>query len=277
MELWSYIKPIGRLVEEYGKRLGQLTLGVLIFYLWAPIAVIVIQSFAEEGVFSFPPEQLSLRWYQVFLQDQSAHDALLTSVKVAIPVTIITVGIAILLSLAITRYKFRGRQSLQIISVLPMIVPLVVTGVALVLFFGLIGLQLGFQSIFVAHVVRTLPFASLIILASLLSFDRTLEEASKDLGADELRTFRKVTLPNLLPGIIAAALITFTLSFNEFVYTFFVRSSTTATLPTFLWGTIRHNVTPEVNVIGIIFLLVAIVMILLAVSISHINRIAIQE
>ena len=277
MNLWSYVKPVGRLVEEYGKQLGQITLGVMLFYLWAPILVLVIQSFAREGVFAFPPDEFSLEWYRVFLQDQAAHAALFTSVKVAIPATIITVGVGTLLSMAISRYKFKGRQSLQIISVLPMIVPLVVTGVALVLFFGLINFPLGYQSIVVAHVVRALPFASLIILASLLSFDQTLEEASKDLGANELRTFRKVTIPNLLPGIIAASLITFTLSFNEFVYTFFVRSSTSSTLPTFLWGSIRHDVTPEVNVIGIVFLLVAIAGILLAVSISHVNRIAIQE
>lgn len=277
MTLWSKLMPVERFVERYGKRIGQGMIGLLLSYLWFPIIILTIMSFAKSGVLSFPPQELTLKWYMVFLRDEAAHQAMITSVKVALPVTLITVGIGLLIGLAATRFDFWGKRELRILSVLPMIVPLVVTGVALVLFFGLINYPLGYVSIVTAHVVRTIPFATLIIIASLLSFDNTLEEASKDLGADEVATFRNVTLPNLLPGIVAASLITFTLSFNEFVFTFFVKSSGSSTLPTFIWGNIRHKVTPEVNVIGIVFLLVAITMILLAVSVSHINRITMQE
>lgn len=273
---WALLDPIERFVQAYGNRLGQVSIWVLVFYLWAPIIVLVWMSFSATSVLAFPPSEYSLKWYGVFFENDAAHRAMWTSIKVALPVTIITTALGLLVAYAVDRYDFRGKTYLQIFATLPIIVPLVVTGVALILFFGLINLQTGLHTIIIAHIVRTLPFATLIVVATLLSFDKTMEEASMDLGADEVRTFRKVTLPNILPGVVAAALITFTISFNEFVYTFFVRSTGTSTLPTFIWGRIRFEVTPEVNVISVVFLVVAVALILLAVGVSTVQRLTFQ-
>ena len=273
---WSVLDPLERFVERFGDRLGQGAVWVLIFYLWAPIAVLVLMSFSGSGVLTFPPKSYTLEWYRVFLANSAAHQAMLTSIQVAIPVTIVTTGLGILIAYAVDRYEFLGKTYVQVFATLPIIVPLVVTGVALILFFGLINLQTGLVTIIIAHIIRTIPFATLIIVAMFLSFDRTLEEASMDLGADELRTLRKVTLPNILPGVVAAGLITFTVSFNEFVYTFFARGTGTTTLPIFIWGRIRYEVTPEVNVMSVVFLVIAVGIILLAVALTTVRRLTFQ-
>lgn len=273
---WSVITPLERIVERWGDRIGQGTVWLLILYLWAPIAVLVLMSFSAVGVLTFPPTEFTLEWYRVFLENSAAHRAMFTSIQVAIPVTIITTALGVLIAYAVDRYEFPGKTYLQVFATLPIIVPLVVTGVAMILFFGLINVPTGLGTIIIAHVIRTIPFATLIIVATFLSFDRTLEEASMDLGADELRTMRKVTLPNILPGIVAAGLITFTLSFNEFVYTFFVRSTGTTTMPIFIFGRIRYEVTPEVNVMSVVFLVIAIAFILIAVAITTVQRLTFQ-
>lgn len=270
----SVVAPVERFVETHGGRLAQTVLVVGFTFLWLPIAVLVFMSFAAGGVLSFPPDELTLRWYAEFLNNPAAIGAIWTTLTISVPATVITVVLATLISYAVDRFVFPGRDALQLLATLPVVVPLVVTGVALVLFFnGTLGLP-GYVSTVVAHVVRTLPFATLVILPTMLTFDRRLEEASKDLGADELRTFRQVTLPNILPGVVAGSLLAFTMSFNEFVFTYFVKGSGDPTLPVYIWNQIRYNVTPEVNVISVVFLAVAVLLVFVAVSLTRVDLIA---
>ena len=262
---------IERFVHAHAARLaGVVTIAVLAF-LWLPIGVLVFMSFADGGVLSFPPDQLTLRWYRVFLENEAARGAIVTTLTISVPSTILTVTLATMTAYAVDRYGFRGRGILQLLSTLPIVVPLVVTGVALVLFVdGTLGLP-DYLSVVLAHVIRTIPFATLVILPTFVRFDRRLEEASKDLGADELATFRQVTLPNVFPGVVAGGLLAFTLSFNEFVYTYFVKGSGDPTLPVYIWNQIRYNVTPEVNVISVVFLVVAVTLVLVAVSLTRVE------
>lgn len=262
---------IERFVHAHAARLaGAVTIAVLAF-LWLPIGVLVFMSFADGGVLSFPPDQLTLRWYRVFLENEAARGAIVTTLTISVPSTILTVTLATMTAYAVDRYGFRGRGILQLLSTLPIVVPLVVTGVALVLFVdGTLGLP-DYLSVVLAHVIRTIPFATLVILPTFVRFDRRLEEASKDLGADELATFRQVTLPNVFPGVVAGGLLAFTLSFNEFVYTYFVKGSGDPTLPVYIWNQIRYNVTPEVNVISVVFLVVAVTLVLVAVSLTRVE------
>jgi spermidine/putrescine transport system permease protein len=262
---------IERFVHAHAARLaGVVTIAVLAF-LWLPIGVLVFMSFADGGVLSFPPDQLTLRWYGVFLENEAARGAIVTTLTISVPSTILTVTLATMTAYAVDRYGFRGRGTLQLLSTLPIVVPLVVTGVALVLFLdGTLGLP-DYLSVVLAHVIRTIPFATLVILPTFVRFDRRLEEASKDLGADELATFRQVTLPNVFPGVVAGGLLAFTLSFNEFVYTYFVKGSGDPTLPVYIWNQIRYNVTPEVNVISVVFLVVAVTLVLVAVSLTRVE------
>lgn len=272
--LGTLTAPVERFVEQHAGGLAKTVLLVGFTFLWLPIAVLVFMSFAAGGVLSFPPEELTLRWYVEFLGNDAAIGAIWTTLTISIPATIITVTLATLIAYAVDRFVFPGRDALQLLATLPVVVPLVVTGVALVLFFqGTLGIR-GYPGVVIAHVIRTIPFATLVILPTFLSFDKRLEEASKDLGADELRTFMQVTLPNVFPGIVAGSLLAFTLSFNEFVFTYFVKSSGDPTLPVYIWNQIRYNVTPEVNVISVVFLGVAIGMVLIAVSLTRVDLIA---
>lgn len=273
-QLLKVLTPFERFVHNYGQYIGLALMALVFAFLWAPIAVLIFMSFAQEGVLSFPPDSLTLDWYFTFLENAEARDATITSLQVSLVATPITVLLATILAYPLGRYDFAGKPGLQLLITLPLIVPLVVVGVALTLFFGFLNISTGYWTVVIAHVVRTLPFAALIIIPTFLSFDKALEEASMDLGANELATFRQVTLPNILPGIVAGGLLAFTISFNEFVYTYFVRDTATQTLPIYLWNRIRYGVTPEVNVISVFFLIVAVLLILLAISLTHAERVA---
>ncbi|WP_435156724.1 ABC transporter permease [Haladaptatus sp. DFWS20] len=273
-QLNRVLRPVERVVHRYGSHLGRLAMILVFLFLWLPIGVLVFMSFAKGGVLAFPPKELTLQWYATFLNNQAAISAIVTTLKISIVASLISVVLATLIAYAVDRFAFPGKDVLQLLATLPIVVPLVVTGIAMVLFFGAINFQQGYWSIVIAHVIRTIPFATLVILPTFLTFDRQLEEASKDLGANELQTFRQVTLPSVLPGIIAGGLLAFTLSFNEFVYTYFVKDSATTTLPIYIWNQIRYNVTPEVNVISVVFLLLAVSLVLVAVSLTRVDLLA---
>ncbi|WP_224448825.1 ABC transporter permease [Haloprofundus salilacus] len=266
--------PVERFLQQHGERLAQVVTVAVFAFLWLPIGVLVVMSFAAGGVLSFPPQELTLRWYGVFLSNDTAIQAIGLTLRISVVATLVTVTLSTLIAYTVDRFAFRGRSLIQLLATLPIVVPLVVTGVALVLFFGTVDLGSSYWEIVVAHVVRTIPFATLVIIPTFLTFDRGLEEASKDLGADELQTFLQVTLPNVFPGILAGGLLAFTISFNEFVFTYFVKGSGQSTLPVYIWDQIRYNVTPEVNVISVVFLLVAVSMVLVAVSLTRVDLIA---
>jgi spermidine/putrescine transport system permease protein len=266
--------PFERFTQAHASRMATAVIVAVLAFLWLPIGVLVFMSFADGSVLSFPPDEFTLRWYRVFLSNDAALEAIVTTLTISVPATGITVTLATMIAYAVDRYVFPGRNWLQLLATLPIIVPLVVTGVAMVLFFnGTLGLP-DYVAVVIAHVIRTIPFATLVILPTFMSFDRGLEEASKDLGADEFETFRQVTLPNVFPGVVAGGLLAFTLSFNEFVYTYFVKGSGDPTLPVYIWNQIRYDVTPEVNVISVVFLVVAVTMVLAAVSLTRVDLIA---
>lgn len=263
-------KRLERFAYDRGRTVGRTGMALVLAYLWIPIFILVIMSFAQD-IFTFPPTDPTLKWYVIFLNNGEAMDAILTSLQIALPVTVVSVFLSILIAFAVDRFDFVGKEYLQVLTTLPLIVPLVIVGVALVLFFGSINVRTGYWTVFIAHVIRTIPFATLIIIPTVVSFDKTLEEASMDLGSTEVRTFRKVTLPNIVPGIVASSLLVFTISFNEFVYTFFVKGPGTTTLPTYIWSRVRFGITPEINVISTVFISAAAVLILLASYISQVD------
>ncbi|WP_255170968.1 ABC transporter permease [Natrononativus amylolyticus] len=267
---------IERFADRYGRQIALALMWLVIALLWIPIGVVTLMSFAADRALAFPPDEFTLHWYGEFLNNDAAIGAVVTSLQVSVIATILTVTLATILAYAIAKYDFPGKGLLQLAVTLPIIVPLVVVGVALVLFFGFVNIGTGFWSVVIAHVIRTIPFAALIIIPTMLRFDETLEEAAQDLGADELDTFLNVRLPNILPGVVAGGLLAFTISFNEFVYTYFVRDTTTETLPVYLWNQIRFEASPEVNVISVVFLLVAVSMILLAMAITNVRRITLR-
>jgi spermidine/putrescine transport system permease protein len=273
MGVFNWLETI---VHRHGQKVGLVLMVTILALIWIPIGIVTLMSFADQGVLSFPPDSFTVKWYVRVINNDTAIEAVLTSLRVSLVATPITTLISLIAAFGIDRYDFRGKNALQMLLTLPIIVPLVVAGVAMTLFFNDIGLSSGFSTVLIAHIVRTIPFAALIIIPTVINFDRTLEEASKNLGADEVSTFRRVTLPNILPGVAAGGLLAFTISFNEFVYTYFVRDTSTQTLPVYMWGLIRDGITPEINVISVIFLILATAILLTAVSLTGLKQVILR-
>ncbi|MFN3337453.1 MAG: ABC transporter permease [Thermomicrobium sp.] len=226
-------------------------------YLFAPIIVVVIASFNTSGLTSFPPTGFTVAWYQELLRDEDLLRALRTSLLVATIAAFLTILFATLTALGLVRLPSRWRRLLQASFYLPVVVPGIVTGIALVFWFKRIGVPLGFPSVLIAHIVHAFPYALAIVLSAFSGFDRRLEEASQDLGASPWRTFWRVTLPLIFPELIAGFLLAFTLSFDEFVLTFFVTGSGVITLPLEIYSRIRFLISPVVNAVAAFVLLVS--------------------
>jgi spermidine/putrescine transport system permease protein len=195
-------------------------------------------------------EGFTLRWYQAVWHNQQIQEALLVSLMVTVPAVLLATAIGTLTALALYRARFRGKVLVQGLLYIPLIMPSLVMGIALLLFFVAISMPLGVLTIILAHVAFSIPLTTLVILARMQRLDRTLEEAAMDLGADEWTTFWRVTFPLLRPGIVAAALLAFPWSFNDFVVTFFVAGVGASTLPLRIYAMIRLGVSPMVNALG---------------------------
>ena len=232
-------------------------------FLYLPICVLVAFSF-NTSRFSVVWQEFTVQWYIKLIQDPLVLDALKNSVIVAILAMIISTIIGTLTAYGLFRYRFRGKAIFDGILFLPIVTPEIVVGISLVIFFVLIHINLGIKTIVIAHVAFDIPFVMLIVRARLQGMDRSLEEAAMDLGADEWTTFFKVTIPQLLPGIIAAALLAFTLSFDDFVITFFVAGVGSTTLPLKIYSMVRLGVSPKINALSALIVLVSISLISIA-------------
>jgi spermidine/putrescine transport system permease protein len=231
-----------------------------ILYLMLPIAVVIMFSFNK------PAGRFNYVWQEFTLDNWIHWDAILgiresvvTSLEIAFLATIVATILGTLMALGIVRYAFRGRGATNILVFLPMSTPEIVLGASLLtLFLNTTAVfQLGFWTIFIAHVMFIVSFVVVTVKARLIGFDRHLEEAAMDLGANEWTTFRKVTLPLLAPAILAGALLGFALSIDDFVITYF-NAGGEQTFPVFVWGIARVSVPPQVNVVASAIFIVAI-------------------
>ena len=227
--------------------------GLAIAYLLIPIAVIIFFSFNDPaGKYNFVWEGFTLHhWGNVFgLPD--LNSALLTSLRLALFATLISTFIGTIMALALVRYEFFGRRTTNFLIVIPMATPEVVMGASLLSFFLVLGTPtLGFSTLLIAHVMFCISFVVVVVRSRLIGFDRSLEEAARDLGANAFDTFRLVTLPLIMPAIIAAALLAFALSIDDFVVSNF-NSGTTVTFPLYIFGAAQRGIPVEVNAIATI-------------------------
>ena len=241
-------------------------MGLLFAFLYLPLVVLVVLSFndAQRSVVSW--QGFSTRWYgQVFDNPEILH-ALGTTLVIAAIATLISIVLGTLLALGLERHT---RSSVLDSAVyFPILVPDIVTGIALLSFYSLIHFTLGVGSIVIAHSVWGIAFAAAIVRTRLRGFDRSIEEASLDLGVKEMPTFFRITLPVILPGIVSAALVVFTLSVDEFVIAYFTAGHT-VTFPILIYSMIRFGVTPEINAVAT--LLLAFSMVLIAGAL-YLNR-----
>jgi spermidine/putrescine transport system permease protein len=236
-----------------GRRI-LLTYGVLGFaFLYLPIAFLVLFSFNDYIIPSLPFRGFTLKWYRELGYDFVLHDALYNSLFIAACTTVVSTVLGTLAAFPLVRCTFRFKQTGQLLVILPMIIPHFLMGVALLLFFAFVKMPLSRLTIILGHVVFTLPFAVLIVSTRLYGFDRTLERAAGDLGANAARTFWHVTLPLILPGVVGAALLVFTLSMDEFLITYFV-SGQKGTLTMYIWSLLKDGIAPRVNALASVLL-----------------------
>ena len=238
-----------------------------IAFLYAPIAVLVFFSFnANRSVTRWT--EFSLDWYISAFANENIQNAALVSLEVALFATVFGTAIATAAALATTRNgAFRGIIPAYMVINMPLMVPEIVTGIATLAFFALMTNMLGFSfgdaNLMVAHTVFCIPFAYLPIRARLENMDLTLEQAAADLYATPWQSFRRVTLPLLMPGIVAGAMLAFIISLDDLIITIMVARPGQTTLPIFILGQIRRGVTPEVNAISTILLAVSILFVTL--------------
>jgi spermidine/putrescine transport system permease protein len=239
-------------------RRAQLLVCLAVFgFLYLPMIVIAVLSVNDNVVGALPLKGFTLRWYADALTNTAVLDAIRNSVVVAA----FAVGIAILFgvpgAMLVDRYDFPGKGLLRRFVLLPLILPGVITGVSFLTLFSLLGIQLSLETVILAHGTALVSTVLTTVYARLQRLDHSIEEASRDLGASALQTFRMVTLPNIRTAIIASGLLAFTLSFDEIPVTFFVIGQEN-TLPMFIWSTLRRGFTPEINAISTVILLVGI-------------------
>jgi spermidine/putrescine transport system permease protein len=231
-----------------------------VIYLMLPIAVVILFSFNRPaGRFNYVWQEFTLDNWANWDAVLGLRPALVTSLQVGVLATVVATALGTLMAMGIVRYHFRGRGTANVLVFLPMATPEIVLGASLLtLFLNTTSVfQLGFWTIFIAHVMFIISFIVVTVKARLIGFDRHLEEAAMDLGATEWVTFRKVTLPLLAPAMLAAALLGFALSIDDFVITYF-NAGGEQTFPVFVWGIARVSVPPQVNVVASAIFLVAI-------------------
>jgi spermidine/putrescine transport system permease protein len=226
---------------------------LVVAYLLIPIAVIFLFSFNNpQGRYNYTWVGFTLyHWTHAFSRPELT-EALLTSLKLAVLATVVSTIVGTMMALALVRHKFHGRRLANFLIVIPMATPEVVMGAALLSFFLILGTpSLGFQTLLIAHVMFCISFVVVVVRSRLIGFDRNLEEAAQDLGANSLETFRLVTLPLIMPGIVGGALLAFALSIDDFVISNF-NSGTTVTFPLYIFGAAQRGIPVEVNVIAML-------------------------
>jgi spermidine/putrescine transport system permease protein len=238
-------------------------------YLLLPIAVVIAFSFNDPaGRFNYTWQGFTLDNWRDWDAVPGLVGAMSLSLQIAALSSIVATVLGTLIALALVRYRFRGRSATNLLIFLPMAAPEIVLGASLLTLFLTLQFATGFLTILIAHIMFNISFVVVTVKARLVGFDRHLEEAAMDLGANEWTTFRKVTLPLIAPAILAGALLTFALSVDDFVITYF-NSGSEITFPLFVWGAARVGAPPQVNVIGTMIFVVALGLMLVNVLLQR--------
>jgi len=231
-------------------------------FLFAPIIMVIVMSFSSSKYSTFPIRAWTTKWYGDAFADDKIINALQVSVTVAIISSLIATAVGTMGAIAIVRYRFRMRELTRAYFMSPIIVPEIITGIALLSFATLLSMQSGILLVVIGHVLIGLPFVVTVVSARLYGFDRTLEEAAMDLGANEMTTFRRVTLPLMAPGIIGGLLLAFTVSFDNFLITYMLSGSDVMTIPVHIYSMIRFEFTPKIHAISTVIIFVSIALVL---------------
>ena len=227
-------------------------------YIYLPIVILIIFSFNTQKL-NLHWEGFTLDWYRALFANQEIMLATRNTLVIALVSTLVATVIGTMAALALQRYRFPGYNLAESLLYVPVIIPEVVLGIALLAFFATIKFRLGLTSIILSHIAFSIPFVTLVVRARLHNFDHSIEEAAMDLGANELVTFWRVTLPTILPGVLSGALLAFTLSLDDYVITYFTAGPGSSTLPLRIFSMVRFQVTPEINALSTLWVVAVFV------------------
>jgi spermidine/putrescine transport system permease protein len=243
---------------------------VLVYlFMFLPVAVVVLLAFNANQFGSFPMEGFSVRWFAALWNNDAIVRAFKTSVLLGGLTAVLSTTIGVLASLALVRYDFRGKGLITTAMIAPILVPEVVLAVALLLFLRWLEMPKSFLLLLLGHVIFTLPFVVLIVQARLVAVRRELEEAALSLGANGFQTFREVTLPLIMPAVFAGMIFAFTISFDDITGTLFWKPGGIETVPTQIFAMLRHSISPEINALGAVMVVVTVAVPLLGAAIAR--------
>lgn len=237
-------------------RLGIALLGAVLVFLYMPIVVMVVMAFNRSALYELPIVWDTV-WFEALAGNERLLTASLNSILIALANTVIATVLGTMAALAFARFRFRGRSLLRLLLLPPITIPWLIIGTAMLVLFFWIGIGRGLHAILLGHVALSLPYVVIVVGARLAGFGTQLEEAAAILGASPWQTFVRVSLPVIAPGIVAAALFAFAVSFDQFVISYFLAPPGVSTLPVEIYAAIRKGFTPEVNAISAIIILVS--------------------
>jgi putative spermidine/putrescine transport system permease protein len=252
----AYASPL----EKAWNYLHRLICGAVLLFLIAPILTIIPLSFNSVPFFTYPMPGLSLRWYEEFFLTDRWQGALHNSIFVAVSVTLLSTALGTLAALGLSRPNFPWRTTVMSLLISPMIVPVVITAVAIYFFYADVGLLNSYIGLILAHSTLATPFVVITVTATLMSFDHSLSRAAAGLGAPPLTVFFKIIMPLILPGMTSGALFAFLTSFDEVVVALFVASAEQRTLPRVMFSGIREQISPTLTAAATVLILFSIVM-----------------
>ena len=227
-------------------------------FMFAPIAVVLLLAFNSSQFGGFPIEGFSLQWFRKLLENEAIVRAFKTSMLLGLLTSLIATTLGILASLALVRYRFRGKDWITTVLILPVLVPETVLAVGLLIFLRWLSMPRSFALLLLGHTIIALPFVVLVVQARLVGIKRQYEEAARSLGANPLQAFFQITLPLLMPAVFAGALFAFTISFDNITATIFWRPSGVETVPTQIFGMLRNSVSPEINALGFVMIVITV-------------------
>lgn len=243
---------------------------VLVYmFMFLPVAVVVLLSFNASQFGSFPMTGFSFRWFVELAQNDAILRAFRTSIVLGLLTAAISTTLGVLASLALVRYRVPGSNLISTLLIAPILVPEVVLAVALLLFLNFLQINKSFTLLLLGHVIFTLPFVILVVQARLVSIKRDVEEAAMSLGANPRQTFFQITLPLMLPAVLAGALFAFTISFDDITGTLFWKPGGVETVPTQIFAMLRNSISPEINALGTVMILMTVGLPLLGLAIAR--------
>ncbi|AQR95336.1 ABC transporter permease [Clostridium saccharoperbutylacetonicum] len=244
------------------KVLKNIYIYLVFLFLYLPILYVIIFSFNTSKL-NIVFESFTLQWYGSFFKNRTLMDVLMNTLIVGILSTVFSTIIGTIGAIGLSKYKFKGRGIIDKLLYIPIVIPEVVLGVALLSIYSILSVPLGLLSLTISHITFSIPFVVITVRARLAGFDKYLEEAAMDLGANRIVTFWKVTLPLIMPGVLSGAMLAFSLSIDDVVISFFTTGPGSTTLPLKIFSMVKTGVTPEVNALSTVIMLVTIVIIVI--------------